>query len=86
MKSLEILLPCKQRWRVWAWSLLCFWAVKKLGLSAASLGQKLGMNQPSVDRAVQRGEKFGIDEQLILELNKKTHKRMPVPLLVLLLK
>ncbi len=79
MKPSEILLPSKQQRRVWARSLLCFWAVKELGLSATSLGQKLGMTQPSVSLAVQRRERFAIDEQLIFELNKKTHKRMSVP-------
>ncbi len=70
-KSAEILLPSKQRQRVRALSLLCFWAVKELGLSATSVAQKLGMTQPSVSRSVQRGEKLAIDEQLEFELNTK---------------
>jgi len=43
--------------------------VKELGLSETSLAQKLGMTQPSVSRAVQRGERLAIDEQLESELN-----------------
>ena len=43
---------------------MIFWAVKELGLSATSHAQKLGTTQPSISRAVQRGEKLAIDEQL----------------------
>jgi len=46
-----------------------FRAVKELGLSETSLSQKLGTTQPGVCRAVQRGEKLAIDEQLEFELN-----------------
>ena len=68
-KPAEILLPSKQRQRVR--SLLCVWAVKELGLSETLLTQKLGTTQPSISRAVQRGEKLAIDEQLEFELNTK---------------
>jgi chromosomal replication initiation ATPase DnaA len=71
LKSEEILLPSKQRQRVRARSLLCFWAVKELGLSERFLAQKLGTSQPSVSRAVVRGEKLAIDGQFELELNTK---------------
>jgi len=43
---------------------MIFWAVKELGLSATSHAQKLGTTQPSISRAVQRGEKLAIDKQL----------------------
>jgi hypothetical protein len=69
LKPTEILLPSKQRQRVRARSLLCFWAFKELGLSERSLAQKLGTSQSSISRAVQRGEKLAIDEQLEFELN-----------------
>jgi hypothetical protein len=69
MKPSEILLPSKQRQRVRARSLLCCWAVKELGLNETSLAQKLGMNQPRIGRAVQKGERLAIDEQLEFELN-----------------
>ena len=42
--------------RVRARSLLCFWAVRELGLTATALAGQLNMSQPSVSRAVQRGE------------------------------
>ncbi len=92
VKPTEILLPSKQRQRVRARSLLCFWAVREFGLSATLLAQKLGMTQPSVSRAVQRGENLAIDETLIFDLNNinaykhgrpqyalKTHNCMTVP-------
>jgi REP element-mobilizing transposase RayT len=71
LKPAEILLPSKQRQRVRARSLLCFWAVKELGLSERSLAEKLSTTQPSVSRAVQRGEKLAIDEQLEFELDTR---------------
>ena len=54
--------------RVWAYgkhpltvkarSLLCYWAVRKLGFSATELSKKLGVSQPSVSISVKRGEKI----------------------------
>lgn len=37
-------------------SLLCYWAVRKLGISATELSKKLGISQPSVSISVKRGE------------------------------
>jgi len=67
IKPAEILLPSKQPHRVKARSLLCFWAVKELGISSLSVALKLGITQPSVSRAVQRGEKLAIENNLYLE-------------------
>jgi hypothetical protein len=69
MKPAGILLPGKQRQGIQARILLCFRAVKEPGLSETSLAQKLGSTRPGVCRAVQRGEKLAIDEQLEFELN-----------------
>jgi REP element-mobilizing transposase RayT len=71
LKPEEILLPSKQRQRVRARSLLCFWAVKELGLSETWLAQKLGTTQPSVSRAVQKGERLALDEKLVFELESQ---------------
>ncbi len=71
MKPAEILLPSKQPQRVRARSLLCFWAVKELGLSETSLAQKLGIIHPCVSRAAQKGEGLAIDEELVFELKAK---------------
>lgn len=37
-------------------SLLCYWAVRKLGFSATELSKKLGVSQPSVSISAKRGE------------------------------
>ena len=71
LKPVEILLPSKQPQRVRARSLLCFWAVKELGLSERSIAQKLSTTQPSVSRAVHRGERMAIDERLEFELDAR---------------
>jgi putative transposase len=47
----------KQPARVQARNLFCYWAVRELGLTATELAGKLNMSQPSVSRAVQRGER-----------------------------
>jgi hypothetical protein len=39
-------------------SLMCYWAVRKLGLSATELSKKLGVSQPSVSISVRRGEQI----------------------------
>ena len=51
----------KQPLTVKARSLLCYWAVRKLGLTATELAKKLGVSQPSVSISVQRGEKIATE-------------------------
>jgi putative transposase len=58
IEATEVLAPGKQPYRVRARSLLCYWAVRGLGMSSTVLADKLGMTQPGVSRAVQRGEKL----------------------------
>jgi len=48
-------------------SLLCYWAVRKLGYSATELSKRFGVSQPSVSISVKRGEKVAKTEQLELE-------------------
>jgi REP element-mobilizing transposase RayT len=47
-------------------SLLCYWAVRKLGISATELSKKLGVSQPSVSISVKRGEEIANVMQLEL--------------------
>lgn len=47
-------------------SLMCYWAVRKLGISATELFKKLGISQPSVRISVKRGEKIAQTEQFDL--------------------
>jgi len=67
LKPAEILLPTKQQHRVKARSLLCFWAVKELGMSSIAVADMLGITQPAVSRLAQRGERMAIDHNLSLE-------------------
>jgi putative transposase len=48
----------RQKDQVEAKSLLCYWAVRELGLSATSLAQRLRMSQPGVGYAVIKGKKI----------------------------
>ncbi|UCD91128.1 MAG: transposase [Desulfobacterales bacterium] len=66
LKPIEILLPTKQPNRVKARSLLCFWAVRELGISTVDVAKKLGITQPAVSRLIQRGEKIAIENDLHL--------------------
>ena len=46
----------RRKIQVAARSLLCYWAVRELGLTATELAKHLGMSQPAVSYAVFRGE------------------------------
>jgi hypothetical protein len=61
----EILSNSKQPRRVKARSLLCYWAVLELGMTATAVAGKIGMTQPAVSRAVERGRE--LSEELNLE-------------------
>ncbi len=52
----EVLAQGRQPRKVTARSLLCFWAVRELGLPLTELARQLGMSPPGVGYAVQRGE------------------------------
>jgi len=54
----QIYSPGKYPKVVQARSLLCYWAVRQLGLTATSLAKKLHLTQPAVSIAVKRGEKI----------------------------
>ena len=54
----QIWKPGNQPLRVKARSLVCYWAVRELGMSGTSVGKQLGLGQPAVSRAVVRGEKL----------------------------
>jgi putative transposase len=56
MDPREVVAEGRQRWKVTARSLLCFWAVRELGLPLTELARQLGLSPPGVSYAVQRGE------------------------------
>jgi putative transposase len=62
----QVWTPGKHPITVKARSLLCYWAVRKLGFSATELSKMLGVSQPSVSISVKRGEKIAKAEQLEL--------------------
>jgi hypothetical protein len=62
----EILSPSKKPERVRARSLVCYWAVKELGISGTSVAELLGLIQSSVSRAVERGAKLATENKLSL--------------------
>ena len=62
----DILNPSRQRQRVMARSVLCYWAIRELGMSGSELSHILGLNQSSVSRAAGRGEKHVNDRKLRL--------------------
>jgi hypothetical protein len=67
----DLLRPNKQPKYVKARSLICYWAVKKVGISSLNVASKLGIKQPSVSRAAVRGEKIALKEGFSLEVEKK---------------
>jgi putative transposase len=67
MRSEEILSPGKQPQRVRARSLVCYWAVKELGINGTVVASLLGIIQSSVSRAVGRGERLALENRYSLE-------------------
>jgi len=57
----EVVAEGRQRSKVTARSLLCYWAVRELGLPITTLARQLGLSPPGVSYAVQRGEALARD-------------------------
>lgn len=57
----QILEPGKEPRRVTARSLLCYWAVRELGLPMSELSRKLSLSLSGVSQSVKRGEKIARD-------------------------
>jgi putative transposase len=58
LKPQELYSKGRQRVRVDARGLYCYWAVRQLGYSLTELARQLGMTQPGVGYAVMRGEQI----------------------------
>ncbi len=58
----EIRAAGKERRRVAARSLLCFWAVRDLGISMAELSRQLKLSISGISLSVKRGEKIAQDK------------------------
>jgi hypothetical protein len=58
VKQEEVWAEGKYRWIVETRSLLCYWAVRELGVPMSSLARKLGKSIPSVSESVTRGRRI----------------------------
>ena len=58
MKPQELFSTVRERLRVKARSVLCFWAVSELGLTGADVARRLKMSESGVSRSAARGEKI----------------------------
>lgn len=63
-------LPGKEREKVRARSLLCYWAVRELGVAVAELSRGLKISLPAVSKSVSRGEKIAVNGQYQLAENE----------------
>lgn len=64
IESEKLFTPGRYPKVVQARSLLFFWAVRELGMTATSLAGKFGLTQPAVSIAVKRGEKIAMEQGL----------------------
>jgi putative transposase len=55
---------------VHARSVLCFWAVRELGITATDLARQMGLTQPAVSISVKRGEQIAMQKGLDIEAMK----------------
>jgi REP element-mobilizing transposase RayT len=65
-KPEEVLSNVKQRMRVKARSVLCYWAVNELKMTGTAVGRRLKMSDSAVSRAVRRAEKIAAEMKLQL--------------------
>jgi putative transposase len=63
MEEHEVFSKGQQQGKVRARSLLCYWAVRELGMPLADLARELEMSMPGVGYAVERGEIIAQDHQ-----------------------
>jgi putative transposase len=62
MEPSMILRSGKERKRVQARSLFCYWAVRELGIAMSELSRKLGLSMAGISQSVKRGERIAADE------------------------
>jgi ribosome-binding protein aMBF1 (putative translation factor) len=74
----------KYRRIVKARSLLCYWAVRELGISMASLSRRLHISSAAVSQSVQRGENLAKENQYHLIHKTLNIKNVPYCLIALI--
>jgi putative transposase len=79
VKPSRIFSPGKNRSRVQARSLLCFWATRELGISLAELSRRTRISQSSISMSVQRGEQMVEREGYSLSNELKLKNRRASP-------
>jgi hypothetical protein len=62
----EVLSWSKQRKRSIARSVLAYWSVKELGMTACAVAEKLGLSPSAASRCVQRGERIVAKDRMVL--------------------
>jgi len=62
----QIFLPGKERNRVKARSLFCYWAVRELGISMMELSNRLELSMAGISQSVRRGEMIAEEEGFCL--------------------
>jgi REP-associated tyrosine transposase len=67
MSTDAILQPSKRPRCVQARSLVCYWAVRELGINGTDVGRRLGLSQSAVSRAVPRGQAMAEEAHYSLE-------------------
>ena len=58
LKCEDVLSPGKYKKAVQTRSIVCFWAVRKLGIGQGVLAKKFEISQPAISLAIKRGEKL----------------------------
>jgi chromosomal replication initiation ATPase DnaA len=69
MSSEDLWRPGKYQKLVRARSLLCYWAVRELGVSMAALARRLKISTAAVSKAVRRGAVMVDEEKLKLKVS-----------------
>jgi REP element-mobilizing transposase RayT len=79
VKPSRIFSPGKDRSRVRARSLLCFWATTELGITLAQLSRRIRISQSSISMSVHRGEQIAETEGYSLSNELKLKNRRASP-------
>ena len=58
---------CSVTRHVKACSLLCYWAVREIGVTETALARHLNVSQPAIAQAVSRGERIAAEKRWNLE-------------------
>lgn len=74
LDPLLVLAPGKERVRVKARSLLCYWAVRELGFSLTELSRKLDLCPAAISKSIVRGERIAREGGLSLIARIKVKK------------